>query len=66
MHVGIWLPRTKTWTRAGASGATFFAVDAVIETEFFLKVERFVSLFLMLVPDDFMGASDDASSTTGA
>jgi hypothetical protein len=41
-------------------------VDAVIETEFFLKVERFVSLFLMLVPDDFMGASDDASSTTGA
>ena len=66
MHVGFWLPRTEAWAGACATGATLFAVCAIVDTEFFFKMERLVVAFLVLVTNYFVRARNHTAGTSCA
>jgi hypothetical protein len=64
MHVGGRFPLAKAWARTCAGGATFFAVNAIVEAEFFFNMERLVLAFLMLVPNDIVRARNNTTCTS--
>ena len=66
MHVGFWFPRTESRARACATGATFFAVRAIVNTKFFFEMERLVVAFLMLVTNYFVWTRNHAAGATRA
>jgi hypothetical protein len=41
-------------------------VNAIVEAEFFFDVERLVFALFMFVPDDIVGARDNAAGASGA
>jgi len=54
MHVGFRFPRTESRARACATGATFFAVRAIVDAKFFFKMERLVVALFVLVANYFV------------
>ena len=66
VHVGRRLPRPEARAGPGAGGAALLAVDAVVEAELLLEVERHVLALLVLVADHVVGAGDDAAGAAGA
>ena len=66
VHVGRRLPRPEAGAGTGARGAALLAVDAVVEAELLLEVERLVLALFVLVPDDVVRAGDDAPGAAGA
>ena len=66
MHVGFWFPRTKARACTCATGATLFAVSAIVDAKFFFKMERLVVALFMLVANYFVWARDHTASTTCA
>ena len=69
VHVGCWLPSTKSRAGTGARSATAAGaetVDTVVEPEFFFQMEGDVLALFVFVPDHVMRASDDATGTAGA
>ena len=66
MHVGFWLPRTEARARASATGATLFAVRAIVDAKFFFKVKWLVVALFVLVANYFVWARNNAARTAGA
>ena len=66
LHVGFWFPRTEARARTCATGATFFAVRAIVDTKFFFKMKRLVVALFVLVTNYFVWARDNAAGTTCA
>ena len=66
MHVGFWLPRTEARARACATGATLFAVSAVVDAKLFFKMEWLVIALFVLVSNYFVRARNNTASTTRA
>ena len=66
MHVGLGLPGAKPRASAGATRATLFSVNAVVESEFFFKVKRFVFAFFVLVADHIVRTRNYATGTSRA
>jgi len=66
MIVGGLFPLAEAWASAGAGGATLFAMDAVVETEFFFNVEGLVFALFVFVADHVVRAGDNTASATRA
>ena len=54
-------PRSKTWTRSGATGATLFSMAAVIGPKFLFDMERLEAPLNMVVSDYVVWTTDYAS-----
>jgi hypothetical protein len=66
VHVGFWFPRTESRARACATGATLFAVRAIVDAKFFFEMEWLVVALFVFVTDYFVWARDNAAGTTCA
>ena len=66
LHVGFWFPRTEPWACACATGATLFAMRAVIDSEFFFKMERLVVALFVFVTNYFVRTRNNTAGTTRA
>ena len=64
--VGLGFPGPEAGAGPGAGGAALHAVDAVVEAEFLLQVERVVLAGLVAVADHVVRAGDDAAGAAGA
>jgi hypothetical protein len=66
MIVGGLFPLAEAWASAGASGATLFAMDAVVEAEFFFDMEGLVLTLFVFVTDHVVGTGHNATRATSA
>ena len=64
--VGLRLPAAEARAGPGARRAALLAVDAVVEPELLLEVERLVRARRVLVADDVVRAGDHAAGAPGA
>ena len=66
LHVGFWFPRTESRARACATGATLFAMRAIVDAKLFFKMERLVVAFFVLISNYFVRARNHTAGTTRA